>query len=169
MGNYLLHLFLYFRPPKCSVFHGCTSWLQDLFLSRMLRKHRRHCYDTFPFNILSQKFSSTLSSGTCSWIRSLSNYQCLRLCGVGVRKELLPVSDRPALKTFRPRLPSFFLVPWVIAMMTHAAEKHLEQRNACLSRMEHTGVQKLEKFRSRVCTLINNHSPQLLQNIFALV
>lgn len=46
----------------------------------------------------------------------------------------------------------------VITTQTHAAQKHLPNRNTCCLRMGHQGVQKLKKFNTRVCTVISKNS-----------
>lgn len=87
---------------------------------------------------------------------------------IRVPETLLLVSDNTALKTFKKRLPSPFHVRWVIAVQMHTAEIYLQQWNACSVRNEHRLVQKLSKLRSRVCTMIDQHSHLLPGNIFAL-
>lgn len=63
------------------------------------------------------------------------------------------------MRTFRPGFSGSFPVSCVLFVQTHAAEKRLQQLNARRTRMRPKGVQKPNKLKSRVCTVVDKHNP----------
>lgn len=104
--TFFVSLFI-FRPRRVCRFRSCASLHQDLFFLKTFWEQLWDYNDIFLLKALSIKPSFTSSNKARSGIRSIYNYQRLRLIGISFRRLFQHVLDNPALKTFRPSQQAF--------------------------------------------------------------
>lgn len=124
------------------------TWQYDVFISLTL-------YRTTTFNMLLNK----------AWrgLINRSSRHPFQLWNIGVWKYVIYVLSETILMSLRAVLLSFFLVSWTTVIQLHAAEKLLKQNGAVCARTGHKTIQKLTKWCTKLCTLVDKQISPLSQ------